>query len=76
MAEVTLDNVLESVMQLPEEQQEMMLEIVEHRHIEARRQEIAQDAHESLALFREEKLRPQTAEEAIQELRRFLEEEE
>ena len=71
MPEVTLDKVLESVMQLPEEQQEMLVEIIKHRHIEARRQEIAQGARESLALFRGGKLRPQTADEVIQELRRL-----
>ncbi len=75
MTKVTLDKVLENVMQLPEEQQEMLVEILRHRHIEARRAEIARDAQESLKQFREGNLRPQTATEVIEELRRFLEQE-
>ncbi|MER3433926.1 MAG: hypothetical protein C4288_10950 [Leptolyngbya sp. ERB_1_1] len=71
----TLDQVLETAMQLPLEQQEMLIEILRHRHIEQRRAEIARDAKESLQLFREGKLKPQPVEDIIAELRQSLEDE-
>ena len=61
MSDITLDTVLDTVMELPLEQQEMLLDIVRKRHIERRRQEIARDAQESLAAFRAGQLRPQSA---------------
>lgn len=74
MSEITLDRVLDTVMELPLEQQEMLLDIVRKRHIERRRQEIARDAQESLAAFRAGQLRPQSAAEVIVELRQVLDE--
>lgn len=71
----TLDQVLETAMQLPLEQQEMLIEILRHRHIEQRREEIARDAKESLQLFRAGKLKPQPVEEIISELRQSLNDE-
>ena len=68
----TLNQVLETAMQLPLDQQEMLIEILRHRHIEQRREEIARDAKESLQLFREGKLKPQPVEEIIAELRQSL----
>jgi hypothetical protein len=70
---VTLDHVIDSAMQLPLEQQEMLLEILQNRQIEARRGEIARDARESLAAFRGGKLKGQTADEIIEDLRQTLE---
>jgi len=70
---VTLNQAIDTAMQLPPEQQEMLLEILRGRHIEARRQEIAQDAQESLAAFRAGKLKTQSAEAVIEELRQALE---
>jgi transcriptional regulator with AAA-type ATPase domain len=67
-----LDRVLDEAMDLPLEQQEMLLELLQHRIVEQKRDEIAQDATVSLAEFRAGKLKPQTAEEAISELRAFL----
>lgn len=55
-------------MNLPTEQQEMLIQILQRRAIEQRRDEIACDAQLSLAEFREGKLKIQTAEEAIAEL--------
>jgi transcriptional regulator with AAA-type ATPase domain len=69
-----LDRVLDEAMDLPLEQQEILLEILKHRIVERRRDEIAQDAAVSLAEFRAGKLKAQTAEEAISELRAFLQE--
>ncbi len=66
---VTLDQVIDSAMQLPLEQQEMLLEILQSRRIEARRLEMARDAQESLAAFRAGKLKGRTAAEIIVDLR-------
>jgi hypothetical protein len=41
---VTLDEAIDTVLELPPEQQEMLLDIIYRRQVEARRQEIAGDA--------------------------------
>jgi hypothetical protein len=69
MTMITLDQAIETVMELPFEQQEMLLEIVRLRHIEARRREIAVDTKESLAAYRAGMFEPKTAEYVIAELR-------
>jgi transcriptional regulator with AAA-type ATPase domain len=68
-----LDRILDDAMALPPNQQEMLMQILQRRIIERRRDEIARDAIESLAEFRAGQLKPQTATEAIAELRSFLE---
>jgi hypothetical protein len=68
----TLDWALETVMQLSLDQQELLIEILRQRHLEASRDEIAQDAQESIAAFKAGKLKPQSAEAVIAELRRSL----
>jgi len=68
----TLDQVLETALQLPYEQQEMLIKILQKRHIESRRAEIAADAQQSLAEFRAGRLRPQSARNVIAELRQSL----
>jgi hypothetical protein len=70
----TLDRALETVMQLSLDQQELLIEILRQRHIEASRNEIAKDAQESIAAFKAGKLKPQSAESIIVELRLSLEE--
>ncbi|MDJ0689715.1 MAG: hypothetical protein QNJ41_14525 [Xenococcaceae cyanobacterium MO_188.B32] len=70
-----LDEVLDRAMDLPLEQQEMLIQILQRRMIERRRDEIARDAAFSLAEFREDKLKAQTADEAIAELQEFLQSE-
>ncbi len=72
MNEITLDQALETVQQLPYDQQAMLLEIVHHRHIEYRRKEIAQDAQESIVSYRTGKLKPKQISETINELRDYL----
>lgn len=67
-----LDQVLDEVMDLPLEQQEMLLKILQSRMIERRRDKIAQDAISSLNEFRSGKLKVQSATEAISELREFI----
>ncbi|MGL5833546.1 MAG: hypothetical protein ACRC1Z_10000 [Waterburya sp.] len=71
-----LDQVLDEAMNLPLEQREMLIQILQKRMIEQRRDEIAQDAKLSLAEFREGKLRIQTTTEAISELKNFSQHEE
>ncbi len=70
----TLDYALDAVMQLPIEQQEMLVEIVRKRHIERRREAIARDAQESIAAFHAGKLQPQPVEVIVAALQQSLEE--
>jgi hypothetical protein len=68
----TLDQVLETALQLPYEQQEMLIKILQNRHHQSRRAEIAADAQQSLADFRAGHARPQSAKSIIAELRQSL----
>lgn len=54
----------------------MLLEILQSRQIEARRQEMASDAQESLSTLRAGQLKGQTATEIIDELRQEVEDDE
>lgn len=74
MNEITLDEALDAVMELPFEQQEVLVDILRNRHVERRRQEIARDAQESLHTYRQGQLRPQPLVEIIRELRQELRE--
>ncbi len=71
---VTLDEVIDAVMQLPPEQQEMLIDVIYRRHIEKRRQEMARDARDSLSKYRAGELKPQPIEDILKELRRSLDE--
>lgn len=73
---VTLDQAIDTALQLPSEQQEMLIDILRNRQIEARRQEIAADARMSIAAFREGKFTIQSAEDAIANLHQSLEDSE
>jgi transcriptional regulator with AAA-type ATPase domain len=68
-----LDRILDEAMALPPNQQEILVQILQRRIVERRRDEIAEDAVDSLAEFRSGKLKSQTAIEAIADLRAFLE---
>ena len=68
MTTVTLDQAIDTVLQLPPEQREMLVDILRRRQIEARRQEIATEARSSIALFRQGKLKAQSAEGVIADL--------
>ena len=70
----TLDQVLETALQLPYEQQEMLISILQNRHHESRRAAIAADAQETLAAFREGNFQSQSAETVIGALRQSLQE--
>ncbi len=73
--DVFLDKILDEAMALPLEQQEMLIQILQSRMVEKRRNEIARDAVSSIAEFRSGKIKAQTSAEAIAELREFLESE-
>jgi hypothetical protein len=70
----TLDQALETALQLPYEQQEMLIRILQNRHHENRRAEMAADAQQTLADFRAGKFRHQSAENVIAALRQSLQE--
>jgi hypothetical protein len=61
-------------MQLPLDQQEMLIEIWYKRRIETRRRKIAEDAQDSLAAFRAGQYEPQPVSKIIAELRHSLDE--
>lgn len=76
MNSITLNEIIDSAMQLPAEQREMLVEILTRRQIEERRHEIATDAEESIANYRTGEIKAQTAQKVIRELRQSLEDEE
>lgn len=62
---VTISSTLEDIMKLDYASREMLLEILQKRQIEARRDVIAQDAKISIKEYRSGKTTPVTADEAI-----------
>jgi uncharacterized protein YbaP (TraB family) len=70
---MTFEQVIEMIRQFPDEQQEMLVDLIRGWHTETRRREIARDARESLAAFRSGQLEPQSAQAVITELRQSLE---
>jgi hypothetical protein len=70
----TLDQALETALKLPYEQQEMLIKILQNRHHENRRAELAADAQQTLADFRAGKFQHQSAENVIAALRQSLQE--
>jgi hypothetical protein len=68
----TLEEALQTVSQLPPEQQAMLVDIIQNRLIENRRKEIAIDAKASIEAFRQGALKPKSAESIIAELDGFL----
>ncbi|MBS4028610.1 MAG: hypothetical protein KGZ58_08225 [Ignavibacteriales bacterium] len=69
---VTLDFALNTAMQLPAEQKEMLVEILQKRRIEERRKEIAQNAKEAREAFHRGELKEETLEEALERLHASL----
>ncbi|MBN1873594.1 MAG: hypothetical protein JXA33_05140 [Anaerolineae bacterium] len=65
---ITFEQIVDTVREFPIEQQEMLADLLRSWHIQNRRLEIAQDAQESLAAFREGHFKPQSAQEVITEL--------
>lgn len=68
----TLEQALNTVSQLPIEQQEMLIQIVQNRLRENHRQEIAEDAKQAISSFHKGELKTQTADEIIAELQETL----
>jgi hypothetical protein len=73
---MTFEQVIEMIRQFPDEQQEMLVDLIRGWRTETRRREIARDARESLAAFRNGQLEPQSAQAVITELRQSLEDQE
>ncbi len=73
---MTFEQVVETVRQFPDEQREMLVDLIRGWRTEARRREIARDAQESLAAFRSGQLDPQSAQAVITELQQSLEDQE
>jgi len=65
---VTLDQAIDTVLALPPQQQEMLVEIVYRRQVEARRQAIARDAQDSLKAYRAGQFQPQPLQEILAQL--------
>ena len=70
----TLDQVLQMALQLPYEQQRILIQILQNRQHESRRAEIATDAQQTLTDFRVGKFQCQSAEEVVAVLRQSLHE--
>lgn len=70
---ITLNQALDTVTQLPPQQQEMLLDILQHRLHEARRDEIAESARQAQADFQQGRLTAQSAAAVIQNLHQSLE---
>lgn len=70
---MTLNQAIDTVTQLPLQQQEMLLDILRHRLNEARRQEIADAARQVQADFQQGRLTAKSADAVIQGLHFSLE---
>jgi hypothetical protein len=68
----TLDQALETALRLPHDQQEMLIKILQNRHNQGHREEVATDAQQSLADFRAGQFSSQSASSLIAELRQCL----
>ncbi|BAU53236.1 hypothetical protein MgSA37_01403 [Mucilaginibacter gotjawali] len=65
---VTIGSTLEDIMKLDDASREMLLEILQKRQIEARRDDIARNAKISFKEYHSGKTTPVTADEAIKKL--------
>jgi len=68
---VTINSTLEDIMQLDYTSREMLLEILQKRQIEARRNEIAKNAKQALKEYHAGELLPLAADEAIKKLNKL-----
>jgi len=71
-AVMTLDQALETVLQLPIEQQEILMQILQQRQIEIRRAGIAAEAQYAVNSFYAGQLQASSAEAAIAQLHQFI----
>ena len=65
---VTINSTLEDIMQLDYAYREMLLEILQKRQVEARREKMAKTAKQSIKEYHSGKSHPLTAAEAIEKL--------
>jgi len=64
----TLDQVLDTAMQLPYEQKQMLIDILWKRQLEARREEIAVNAREAVKAFHAGELKTESVDELLTRL--------
>ena len=69
MAAITLERVLSDAESLPPEEQAMLEELLQKRRIDGSRRETAADARKAIKDFRTGKLKAQSVETVIQQLR-------
>lgn len=69
---VTLSHAIDTISKLPLQQQEMLLDILQHRLSETRRQGIADAAQQARADFQQGQLKAETADVVIQDLHQSL----
>lgn len=69
---LTFEEILEQVSDLPLDRQKLLIEIIQRRMIDKRRQILAAESHAALEEFKTSQLKPMSAQEAIAELRSFL----
>jgi len=65
---VTIDSTLADIMQLDNESRQMLLEILQKRQIEARRDEIAKTAKQTIKEYQSGIIKPNSADEVIRKL--------
>ena len=70
---ITLDQALDTIMLLPVDQQDVLVDIVRHRRMETKREEWAREAERTLEAFRRGEIKAMTAQEAILALHKELE---
>ena len=70
---ITFESALDAVSQLSIDQQEILIDILKKQNTEVRRRQILQECREGLAEYRAGVLKAQTAEEAIADLRSYVE---
>jgi hypothetical protein len=69
---ITFESALDAVSQLSIDQQETLIDILRKRNAEVRRRQILEECREGLAEYRSGVLQAQTAEEAIADLRSYV----
>ncbi len=68
---LTFEEILEQVSELPLDRQELLIEIIQRRMTDKRRQILAAESHTALEEFKTSQLKPLSSQEAIAELRSF-----
>ena len=69
---ITFESALDAVSQLSIDQQETLIDILKKRNAEVRRRQILEECREGLIEYRSGVLKAQSAEEAIADLRSYL----